>query len=194
MDDRDAYRLYNYSGDFNMKGYYKKTFVFAAAEVVPITLGTFLMLYLKNGLPMFFSILVLTVSLIWYIVYHTPVVSALCSVFVLDEDKTLWHVKVIPGRSYAGQGRTTADVEGAMQTARNKPYIVQFIKDIKAGKKRYNIWSGGDKYMKLVDPRLKKETKRFIYVEAVVTTRKYESKAKTLKFVKEYDGIKELIR
>ena len=187
MVKKDSYRLFYYNGDFNMNGYYKKTWCFSTVAVLLIVIGTLLMLKLDNGLPLVLSLVIFTVSLIWFIASHAPFISALYSVFVLDEDKSLWYITVMPGRTYAGPNTAVPNVEGAIQTSRNRTYIVNFVEDIKAGRERYSIWSGGARYMKLVDYKLKKETDKFIFVEANVTTRKYKSKIKTLKFVKQYE-------
>lgn len=187
-------KIYYYSGNFNMSDYYKRTFLVSVAEVFLIALGTALMLYLNSSLPLLLSLLILTASLTWYIVSHAPFISALYSVFVLDEDESLWHITVMPGRTYAGPNSSVPNVEGAVKTSQNRAYIEQFVEDIKNGKKRYNIWSGGNRYTKLIDYRLKRETEKFIYVEAMATTRRYKSKLKTFKFVKQYGGITELLQ
>lgn len=190
---KDSYQIYYYSGNFDMNKYYIKTCLVALAEVLLVVLGTVLMLLWGNSTPLILALLIFTVSLIWYIVCHAPYISALYSVFVLDEDKSLWYIKVMPGRHYAGPNGSVPDVGGATKLSQDRAYIVQAIEDIKAGKKRHDTRSGGYRYTKLVNYELKGENDKFIYVEAIATSHKYKSEKKIFKFVKQYDGIMELI-
>ena len=75
----------------------------------------------------------------------------------LGMDESLWHITVMPGRTYADPNSSVPNVEGAVKTSQNRAYIEQFV-------------------------------------EAMATTRKYKSKLKTFKFVKQYGGITELLQ
>lgn len=184
-------KYYYYNGEFTITKYYIRTFLVAAALVLMITLGTILMLHFERNFPLVISLVLFAVLLVWYIVYHRPLLKALYSVFVRDNN-SLWFITIMAPRDNVYDGSSMPNAGEAIAISKNEKYVGQFIDDIKAGQKRYSIWSGGNQYIKMTDYRIVKTTKKYIFVEALITTRKYRDKRKTLKFVNSYKEIDEI--
>lgn len=185
------YRFYYYSGDFTKNKYYKKVALFATLLVLVIILGSVLMLSMDSAWPLVISLVAFVVALVWFIVYNNYFVKALCSVFVLDTDNSLWYITVMPSRSYYSNGASLPDVESAVCSAMDKNYIASVVDGIKNGTDKYSIWSGGNQYQRLTNCSVAKETKKFMYIDAVASSRKYTEKKKVIKVVKPYENVKE---
>lgn len=190
----ENYKIHYYNGSFTLKKYYLRTILLSTALVLMICAGTLLMLALDNALPLVITLILFVVILVVYIVYINYFAKALYSVFVQDEDNALWMVTPMPSRRYyVYGGGSVPDIASAIATSKSDEYITGIIDDVKNGTYKFSIWSGGNGWIKMCDNRLIKETKNFFYVEAFITTRKKKSVRKTVKFVKNYEGLKRLL-
>lgn len=88
-------------------------------------------------------------------------------------------------------GKMLPYLVGARVRAKDKKYIDNFIDEVKGGNKQYSFLWGGNRYKILTNYHLKKETKKYFYVEALVTTRTKELKKKVVKIPKVFTNLQE---